>query len=84
MAMIMDVPLWTVVPFVGMLLSIALFPLFEPHLWESNRTKVLVSAAWSAPVLLYFLLAHGADGATSSSTRARTTPRSSCCSARCS
>ena len=63
MAMIMDVPLWTVVPFVGMLLSIALFPLFEPHLWESNRTKVLVSAAWSAPVLLYFLLAHGADGA---------------------
>lgn len=61
--MIAEVPLWTVVPFVGMLLSIALFPLFEAHLWESNRTKALVAAAWSAPVLLYFLLAHGADGA---------------------
>ena len=33
------------VPFVGMLLSIALFPLFAPHFWEHHQGKV--AALWA-------------------------------------
>ena len=35
-------PVWTVLPFVGMLLSIALFPLLAPHFWEHHFPKVSV------------------------------------------
>ncbi|MDR2367566.1 MAG: sodium:proton antiporter [Deltaproteobacteria bacterium] len=38
--------IWWVLPFVGMLLSIALFPLLAPHFWEHNFGKVAL--AWSA------------------------------------
>src|SRR5262245_33282568 len=48
-------PLWTILPFAGILLSIALFPLFGPHFWEKNRNKGLVALAWSLPTLLYFV-----------------------------
>ncbi len=33
-------PLWTAIPFAGILLSIALFPLFAPHFWHHNYPKV--------------------------------------------
>ena len=49
-------PIWAV-PFAGILLSIALFPLFAPHFWEHNFGKV--SAFWCATVLLPFLLLFG-------------------------
>lgn len=49
-------PLWTVVPFVGLLLSIALLPLKAPHFWERHRNKALVAALWSLPVAVLFLL----------------------------
>ncbi|MDX1388053.1 MAG: sodium:proton antiporter, partial [Acidobacteriota bacterium] len=29
-------PLWSVIPFVGILLSIALFPLVAPHFWHRH------------------------------------------------
>jgi Na+/H+ antiporter NhaD/arsenite permease-like protein len=48
-------PLYTVLPFVAMLLAIALFPLRLPHWWESNRTKLAVSAALGTPVLVLYL-----------------------------
>jgi Na+/H+ antiporter NhaD/arsenite permease-like protein len=48
-------PLYTVLPFVAMLLAIALFPLWLPHWWESNRTKLAVSAALGTPVLVLYL-----------------------------
>ena len=38
-------PLWTIIPFVGILLSIALFPLVAPHFWHRHFGKV--SAAWA-------------------------------------
>jgi Na+/H+ antiporter NhaD/arsenite permease-like protein len=42
-------------PFVGLLLSIAVLPLAAAHFWESNLRKLGVCAALSAPVLaLYF------------------------------
>ncbi|MGE5892961.1 MAG: sodium:proton antiporter [bacterium] len=33
-------PLWSVIPFAGMLLSIALFPLFVPRFWHDHYGKV--------------------------------------------
>jgi N,N'-diacetylchitobiose transport system substrate-binding protein len=37
-------PLWTVGPFVLMLLTIAIGPLAAPHWWEHNRNKAIVAA----------------------------------------
>ncbi|MFB3891213.1 MAG: sodium:proton antiporter [Phycisphaerae bacterium] len=55
-------PLWSVVPFVALLLVIALAPLVPAcaHWWHSNRNKLLVSLALSVPVVLYYLLVHPA------------------------
>src|SRR6266513_2212783 len=44
-------PLWSVFPFVVMLLSIAIVPMAIPHWWDSNRNKFLVSIAATLPVL---------------------------------
>ena len=49
-------PLYTVLPFVAMLLAIALFPLWLPHWWESNRNKLVVAAVLGAPVLVLYLV----------------------------
>lgn len=49
--------LWWALPFAGILLSIALFPLFAPHFWEKNFGKV--SAIWIVAVLAPFLLQFG-------------------------
>jgi Na+/H+ antiporter NhaD/arsenite permease-like protein len=48
-------PLYSVLPFVAMLLASALLPLALPPWWESNRNKLLVSAGLSLPVLLLYL-----------------------------
>ena len=48
-------PLWSVLPFAGLLLSIALFPLFSPDFWARNFGKV--SLAFGAPMGAYFLFA---------------------------
>ena len=49
-------PLWSVFPFVGMLLSIALCPILTPHFWHRHYGKV--SALWAlsfaVPFLYYF------------------------------
>src|SRR5438132_7789839 len=44
-------PLWSLFPFVGMLLSIAVLPLVIPNWWDSNRNKFLLSIIVSLPVL---------------------------------
>jgi Na+/H+ antiporter NhaD/arsenite permease-like protein len=48
-------PLYSVLPFVAMLLAIAVFPLWLPHWWESNRSKLVVAAVLGAPVLVLYL-----------------------------
>ena len=48
-------PVYTVLPFVLMLLAIAIAPLWAPERWEPNRNKLLVAAALAAPVLLLYL-----------------------------
>ncbi|MGD8376256.1 MAG: sodium:proton antiporter [Acidobacteriota bacterium] len=54
-------PLWSVLPFVGILLSIALFPLLAPHFWHRHYPKV--SAAWAIVFGAPFLLAYGSTAA---------------------
>ena len=48
-------------PFVGLLLSIAVLPLAAPHFWESNLRKLGVCALLGAPVLVLYLRAHPAS-----------------------
>jgi Na+/H+ antiporter NhaD/arsenite permease-like protein len=42
-------------PFFGLLITIAVFPLINPHLWEKNITKAIVSAIFGVPVLIYLI-----------------------------
>ncbi|MCK6459390.1 MAG: sodium:proton antiporter [Planctomycetes bacterium] len=55
-------PLWTVLPFVGLLLSIALLPLFAGHWWEKNRHRAIVSFGFAIPVVAYLIFVHGSAG----------------------
>ncbi len=48
-------PLWTVVPFIGMLLSIAILPLKAPEFWDKHSNKAIVAAFWALPVVIYLL-----------------------------
>jgi Na+/H+ antiporter NhaD/arsenite permease-like protein len=48
-------PLYSVLPFVAMLLAIAFLPLALPHWWEPNRNKLVISAGLGLPVLLLYL-----------------------------
>ncbi len=50
----LSLPLWSVVPFAGLLLSIALLPLFAPSLWVRHYAKVCL--AFGVPVAAFFLL----------------------------
>jgi len=54
-------PLWSVLPFVGMLLSIAIFPLVNSHWWEHNMAKV--SAFWALVFFIPFLIVYGGETA---------------------
>jgi Na+/H+ antiporter NhaD/arsenite permease-like protein len=47
-------PLWTALPFAGILLSIALFPLMAPHFWHRHFPKV--SAFWALLFAVPFLI----------------------------
>jgi Na+/H+ antiporter NhaD/arsenite permease-like protein len=49
-------PVYTVVPFVAMLLAIAICPLWIPHWWESNRNKFIVALLLGVPVLALYLV----------------------------
>jgi Na+/H+ antiporter NhaD/arsenite permease-like protein len=59
-------PVWSVLPFAGMLLTIGVMSFIAanfPHtlpsrFWESNNNKLLVALLWSAPVIL-LLAAYG-------------------------
>lgn len=45
--------LWTILPFVGILLSIALLPLFAPHWWHFHRNQAAVAAIFGIPIGIY-------------------------------
>jgi Na+/H+ antiporter NhaD/arsenite permease-like protein len=44
-------PMWSLLPFIAMLLSIAIVPMVLPRWWDSNRNKTMLSVALSLPVL---------------------------------
>jgi Ca2+/H+ antiporter len=46
------------IPFILMLLSIALFPLFWNHFWEKNKNKLIIAIILSIPVIIYLLSNH--------------------------
>ncbi len=48
-------PLYALLPFCLMLLGIAVFPLWRPHWWESNRNKLLIACALGLPILGLYL-----------------------------
>ena len=52
-----DLQLLWIVPFVGILLSIALFPLVAPNIWHHNFGKI--SAFWALLFLIPFTIFYG-------------------------
>ena len=48
-------PVYTVLPFVAMLLAIAVCPLRIAHWWEPNRHKFVVAALLGVPILILYL-----------------------------
>src|SRR6185295_15612002 len=53
-----DLPVWSALPFAGVLLSIALGPLVAKHLW--HRHYPTIAAAWAALFLVPFTWTYGA------------------------
>lgn len=56
-----QVPLISLLPFVLMLASIAIFPLFWNHFWEKNRNKLIVAVVLSIPAAVYLIGAGAYD-----------------------
>ncbi|MBI3123594.1 MAG: sodium:proton antiporter [Ignavibacteriales bacterium] len=50
-----NIPLISLIPFVMMLLSIAVFPLFWNHWWEKNKNKLMVAVILSVPIVVYLI-----------------------------
>jgi len=42
-------------PFLLMLMAIAIFPLFAEHFWEKNKNKLIVALSVSIPVIIYLV-----------------------------
>jgi Na+/H+ antiporter NhaD/arsenite permease-like protein len=51
-------PLYTVVPFVAMLLAVAVCPLWVSHWWESNRNKLVLACVLGLPVVGLYAVRH--------------------------
>ncbi len=63
-AMGVDMPLWSLIPFAGILLCIAILPLVAGHWWEHNKNRAIISALFAVPTAGYMLMTYGGDGAT--------------------
>ena len=57
-----ELPLWTVLPFVALLLCIAVLPLAAGHWWEHNRNKAIIVGILSVIVTVYMTAAHRHHG----------------------
>ena len=55
----LQVPVWTVIPFVLTLLAIAVLPLALEHFWHRNWNRALVMLLLSLPVVLYLVTRPG-------------------------
>ncbi len=54
-----SVSLISLIPFVLMLGSIAVFPLFWNHFWEKNSNKLIIALVLSVPILIYLPIIGG-------------------------
>ncbi len=54
-----SLPVWSIIPFVGILLSIALLPLFKPRFWHHHFPKI--SLFWAACLTIPMLAAFGSS-----------------------
>ena len=53
-------PIYTVIPFLGMLASIAIFPLLSPRIWHHHFGKITIFwATFGVLVIIYFLQVEG-------------------------
>jgi Na+/H+ antiporter NhaD/arsenite permease-like protein len=50
-----SITLYSSIPFVILLLLIAIMPLAFPHFWDKNRNKAIITAIVSLPILLYLI-----------------------------
>jgi len=50
-----SIPLWASIPFLVILLFIAIGPLFFHHWWENNRNKLIVSLVLGLPTAIYLI-----------------------------
>jgi Na+/H+ antiporter NhaD/arsenite permease-like protein len=57
-----ELPLWTVLPFVALLLCIAILPLAAGHWWEHNRNKAIISGLLALVVAVYLFATHPHEG----------------------
>lgn len=54
-AMYESIPLYASIPFLIMLLMIAIGPLFFHHWWEENKNKLVISLSLGVPTAIYLL-----------------------------
>ncbi len=47
---------WSVIPFILILLGIAILPIVAEHWWHSNRNKFIVSMILGIPIAIYLIL----------------------------
>jgi Na+/H+ antiporter NhaD/arsenite permease-like protein len=52
-------PIWSALPFVLMLASIAILPLAAPHWWEHNKNRAIVSGVLGVPFAIYLVRGYG-------------------------
>ena len=48
--------IWTVIPFVLLLLLIAILPLVAGHWWEKNKNKAIICAILALPIAVYLVI----------------------------
>lgn len=52
----MNIPLLSLLPFVLILLAIAILPLFWNHRWEQNKNKLIIAGILSLPIILFLIM----------------------------
>ena len=52
---VLALPVWTLIPFILMLLAIAIAPLVANHWWEHNKNKLIVSLVLGIPTAIYLI-----------------------------
>lgn len=59
--LLINIPLWASLPFLIMLMFIAIGPLFFHHWWEENKNKLIVSLALGVPTAIWLISNHLTD-----------------------